>query len=114
MTGLRATKATHILLRPDWTSRGGSSMRTSRWLAGAAGLVVAARAAAIALPALADDSTGIVTGHFTDGTTPLSVTVTLQTSDFSFVVSTPTDQTGGYTFTDVPAGTYTVNFAFQN
>jgi protocatechuate 3,4-dioxygenase beta subunit len=89
-------------------------MRTSRWLAVAAGLVIAVSAATVALPALADDSTGTVTGHFTDGSTPLSVTVTLQSGDGSFVVSTPTDENGGYTFTDVPAGTYTVNFAFQN
>jgi hypothetical protein len=84
-------------------------MLRARLLAVASGLVIAASVTAVALPALADDSTGTVTGHFTDGATPLSATVDVQGDSGSYFTQTdPND--GSFTITDVVPGTYTVSF----
>jgi protocatechuate 3,4-dioxygenase beta subunit len=79
-------------------------------LAVASALVVAASVTALAVPALADDSTGTVTGRFSDSGNAVAATVFIASTDFSYFHSTPTDSGGNYTFTDVPAGSYNVSF----
>ena len=81
-----------------------------RWLAASGVLAVALTVGAVALPAIADDSTGTVTGHFTDAGAAVSASISLRAPDFSFFANTRTDESGGYTFSDVPLGSYTLDF----
>src|SRR5262249_34108897 len=80
-------------------------------LAAVLSLAAAIAAAAPAMPAYADDSTGTVTGHLLDGTTPVSdVAVTLVLPTNGDVATTTTDTAGAFTLADVPPGDYLVRF----
>lgn len=75
----------------------------------AATLVVAAVLPAPA--ALADTTTGTMTGHLLDGTTPVpDATVNIIDPNFSFAGETTTDATGAFTVSDITAGSYLVQF----
>ncbi|MFC7482004.1 carboxypeptidase regulatory-like domain-containing protein [Luedemannella flava] len=77
-----------------------------------ASLAVAVAAAAPALPAYADDTTGTVAGHFLNGTDPVTdIPVVLQMTDGSAEVATATtDASGAFSFADVAPGDYAVRF----
>ena len=84
----------------------------TRWLAAGIGLLVAATLGVVALPASARAGTGTVTGHFTDGGTPIAdAAVALYDLDFSQVRDATTDAEGAFTLTDVPVGQYKLSFS---
>ncbi|MGE5828945.1 MAG: carboxypeptidase regulatory-like domain-containing protein [Micromonosporaceae bacterium] len=66
---------------------------------------------ALSSTAFADPATGGVSGHLTDGATPVTDTpVTIYDLNFNFVASTLTDGSGAFGFTDLPVGSYKVSF----
>jgi hypothetical protein len=84
----------------------------TRWLAAGIGLLVAATLGVVALPASARAGTGTVTGHFTDGGTPIpDAAVALYDLDFNQVRDTTTDAEGAFALTDVPVGEYKLSFS---
>ena len=83
----------------------------TRWLTlAAATMIVGALLPASA--ALADTTPGSITGHLVDGTTPVpNVTVDVISPDFSFAGEATTDATGAFTVSDIPPGSYIVQFS---
>lgn len=75
-------------------------------------MIVAALALAggVAVPAMAETTTGTITGHLTDNGSPVSASVQLIAADFTHFDFASTDSTGGFTFTDVPPNDYRISF----
>jgi hypothetical protein len=74
-------------------------------------VLVAAMLFAVALPALAQNPTGTLTGRATDGKDPLpGVTVTVTSPNLQGARTAVTEVTGGYIFAFLPAGDYHVRF----
>jgi 5-hydroxyisourate hydrolase-like protein (transthyretin family) len=87
------------------------SLPRKRWLALAGAAMVAAATVGIALPALADPTTGTVAGHLTDAGSPVgSASVYLWDSNFTPAANGVTDSNGAFSLIDVPPGDYTISF----
>jgi Carboxypeptidase regulatory-like domain len=85
--------------------------RRARWLTLAAATLIAG-ALLPASTALADTSTGAITGHLLDGTTPVpNVIVDVISPDFSFAGEATTDATGAFSVADIAPGSYIVQFS---
>jgi hypothetical protein len=81
-------------------------------LAALAGVTVVAAVAIAALPAHAADGPGAITGHLVDGVTPIAqASVTLYDTDYNYVTWANTGLDGGFTLSNVPAGSYKVSFS---
>lgn len=83
--------------------------RRTRWIA--LGAAVAAVSVGLAVPALADDSTGTLSGHLVDNGNPVPyASVQLVDPDYNYYGSANTDESGAFTFGEVPPGDYKVAF----
>ena len=75
---------------------------------------VAAMLFVVALPALAQNPTGTLSGHASDGTTPLpGVTVTATSPNMQGVRTSVTNGNGDYIFRFLPPGDFRVKFELQ-
>src|SRR5215831_16943954 len=82
----------------------------TRWLAVAAATLIAG-AMLPASAALADTTSGTITGHLLDGTAPVpNVTVDVISPTFSFAGEATTDASGAFTVSDITPGNYIVQF----
>jgi hypothetical protein len=77
-------------------------------------LICAVALLALALPAMAQVPTGILTGHVDDGKVPLpGVTVTITSSNLQGTRTATTSLNGDYIFTFLPPGDYNARFDLQ-
>src|SRR5690242_4530798 len=82
-----------------------------RWWAALGAGAIAIALGAVAVPALADDSTGTVAGHFLDGGQPVSSNIFMFSAEGTgFFSSAHTDADGAYEINEVPPGHYHVLF----